>query len=257
MPDIMIALVTGANKGIGQQIAAQLANLGHTVLIGARDPDAGKAAAQELQGAAGQVSSVVLDVTDPASAAAAAEVVQQRFGRLELVNNAGISGRPGADFAGQMPATANVDDIRYIFETNVFGVITVTAAFLPLLRRSAAPRIVNVSSSAGSLALTADFDNQNPIALGYVPSKTALTSLTIQYARGLAAEKIPGQRGVSRLRSDRSQWFPRCAQPRAGRDPSCRDGDHPRRRTDRHLHRRPGPRALVGPQGSRPAPSPK
>lgn len=132
MPDTMIALVTGANKGIGQQIAAQLANLGHTVLIGARDPDAGKAAAQELQGAAGQVSSVVLDVTDPASAAAAAEVVQQRFGRLDaLVNNAGISGRPGADFAGQMPATANVDDIRYIFETNVFGVITVTAAFLP------------------------------------------------------------------------------------------------------------------------------
>jgi len=191
MPDTMIAVVTGANKGIGQQIAAQLANLGHTVVIGARDGAAGQRAAEELKGAAGEVSSVVLDVTDPASAAAAAKVVQQRYGRVDaLINNAGISGRPGADFAGRMPATANVDDIRYIFETNVFGVITVTAAFLPLLRRSAAPRIVNVSSSAGSLALTSDFDNQNPIALGYVPSKTALTSLTIQYARGLAAEKI-------------------------------------------------------------------
>jgi len=214
MPDTMIAVVTGANKGIGQQIAAQLANLGHTVVIGARDGAAGQRAAEELKGAAGEVSSVVLDVTEPASAAAAAKVVQQRYGRVDaLINNAGISGRPGADFAGQMPATANVDDIRYIFETNVFGVITVTAAFLPLLRRSAAPRIVNVSSSAGSLALTSDFDNQNPIALGYVPSKTALTSLSMVSAVCAAP---------SRARPKLSRWRPSPPTDRPAPSPTTR-----------------------------------
>ena len=191
MPDSMIALVTGANKGIGREIAGQLAELGHTVVIGARDAQAGEQAAAELRAAGGDAVAVVLDVTDPASAAAAAETVQAKYGRLDaLINNAGVSGQPGADFAGQQPGSANVDDIRFIFETNVFGVITVTAAFLPLLRRSPTPRIVNVSSSAGSLALTSDPANADPIAAGYVPSKTALTSLTIQYARGLADEHI-------------------------------------------------------------------
>lgn len=191
MPESMIALVTGGNKGIGREIARQLADLGHTVVIGARRAEAGEETAAELQEAGGDVTSVVLDVTDASSAAAAADTVKDRFGRLDaLINNAGISGRPGADFAGQAPATANVDDIRFIFETNVFGVITATTAFLPLLRLSNAPRIVNVSSSAGSLTLTSDFAHPDPIALGYVPSKTALTSLTIQYARGLASENI-------------------------------------------------------------------
>lgn len=191
MPDTMVALVTGANKGIGREIATQLAALGHTVVIGARSADAGERAATQLRNAGADVSSVVLDVTDPASASAAAQIVQDRFGHLDaLINNAGIAGRPGADFAGQQPATANVDDVRYVYETNVFGVITVTAAFLPLLRRASAPRIVNVSSSAGSLTLTSDFANPDPIAVGYVSSKTALTSLTIQYARGLAPEHI-------------------------------------------------------------------
>jgi len=191
MPDHMIALVTGANKGIGREIASQLATLGHQVVIGARSADAGEKAASELREDGGDVTSVVLDVTNPESAASAAESVQAQFGRLDaLINNAGISNRPGADFAGQLAATANVDDIRFVFETNVFGVISVTAAFLPLLRLSDAPRIVNVSSSAGSLTQTSDFSNPNPLALAYVPSKTALTSLTIQYARGLQSEKI-------------------------------------------------------------------
>ncbi|WP_252199895.1 SDR family NAD(P)-dependent oxidoreductase [Brevibacterium sp. RIT 803] len=191
MPETMIALVTGGNKGIGREIARQLADLGHTVVIGARSAANGEETAAELRAAGGDVTSVTLDVTDAASAAAAADSVKDRFGRLDaLVNNAGISGRPGADFAGQSPASANVDDIRFIFETNVFGVVTVTTAFLPLLRLSESPRIVNVSSSAGSLTLTSDFNQPDPIALGYVPSKTALTSLTIQYARGLAPEKI-------------------------------------------------------------------
>ena len=191
MPEPLIILVTGANKGIGREIAGQLAELGHTVVVAARSADAGERAAAELRAAGGSAVAVVLDVTDPDSAAAAAETVSARFGHLDaLINNAGVSGRPGADFAGQQPASASVDDVRFIFETNLFGVIAVTAAFLPLLRLSATPRIVNVSSGAGSLTLMSDAANSDPIAIGYVPSKTALTSLTVQYARGLAAEHI-------------------------------------------------------------------
>jgi NAD(P)-dependent dehydrogenase (short-subunit alcohol dehydrogenase family) len=191
MNDPMIALVTGGNKGIGREIAAQLAALGHTVVIGARSLERGEATAGELRAAGGDVSAVELDVTDTASAASAAASVSARFGRLDaLVNNAGISHQPGADFSGQMPSTADVDHVRYVFETNVFGVVTVTSAFLPLLRRSPAPRIVNVSSSAGSLASISDFSNTDPIALGYVPSKTALTALTMMYARDLVGERI-------------------------------------------------------------------
>jgi NAD(P)-dependent dehydrogenase (short-subunit alcohol dehydrogenase family) len=187
----MIALVSGANVGIGREIAAQLAALGHTVVIGARKAAAGEQAAAEIRAAGGEADAVVLDVTDPASVEAAAAAVEQRHGRLDaLVNNAGVSHQPGADFAGQLPSSADVDHVRYVFEANVFGVVRVTSAFLPLLRRSSAPRIVNVSSSAGSLTATSDPANPNPLALGYVPSKTALTSLTIQYARGLADEGI-------------------------------------------------------------------
>ncbi len=191
MKNPMIALVTGANKGIGREIAAQLAELGHTVIVGARDLARGEEVAVELRAAGGDVSAVTLDVTDSASAERAAAEVQARHGRLDaLVNNAGISNKPGADFAGQLPGSADVDHIRYVFETNVFGVVTATSAFLPLLRRSDAARIVNVSSSAGSLAAISDFANTDPIALGYVPSKTALTALTMMYARGLVNEGI-------------------------------------------------------------------
>lgn len=187
----MIALVTGGNKGIGREIAAQLAELGHTVIIGARSLERGEQAAAELRAAGGSVSAVALDVTDAASVAAAAEKVTADHGHLDaLINNAGISHQPGADFAGQVPRTADVDHVRYVFETNVFGVITVTNAFLPLLRRSDSPRIVNVSSSAGSLTAISDFTNTDPIALGYVPSKTALTAVTMMYARDFLSERI-------------------------------------------------------------------
>lgn len=192
-PANLIALVTGANKGIGLEIARQLTELGHTVLLGARSEDKAQRAASELRDAGGDAYGVVVDVTDLASVAAAAATVDERFGHLDaLVNNAGISGQPGADFSGQVPATADADHVRFVFETNVFGVINVTSAFLPLLRKSSAPRIVNVSSNAGSLKLMSDPElfEQHPIALGYVPSKTALTAMTIQYARDLAAENI-------------------------------------------------------------------
>lgn len=191
MTDTMIALVTGANKGIGREIAAQLAALGHTVVIASRNAEAGGRAAAELREAGEDAVAVVLDVTDPASAAAAAATVEARFGRLDaLINNAGISHLPGAGLEGQQPATADIEEVRTIFEANFFGVINVTTAFLPLLRRSSAPRIVNVSSSAGSLTRMADPDGYGRIAIGYVPSKTALTALTLQYAKGLASEHI-------------------------------------------------------------------
>lgn len=187
----MIALVTGANKGIGREIATGLAALGHTIVIASRRAQAGESAAAELRDGGNDAVAVVLDVTDPASVAAAAATVETRFGRLDaLINNAGISHLPGADLHGQQPATADIEEVRTIFETNFFAVITVTTAFLPLLRRSPAPRIVNVSSSAGSLTKMADPDSHDPIAIGYVPSKTALTALTLQYAKGLTAEGI-------------------------------------------------------------------
>ena len=193
MNDTMIALVTGANKGIGREIAAQLAALGHTVVLGARDIERGEKAAAELRTTGADVTAVELDVTDPASAAAAAATVEARYGRLDaLVNNAGISRPADGDLTGQLPRSADVDTIRQIFETNVFGVITVTSALLPLLRRSTAPRIVNVSSVAGSLTVMADpaLSADLPISVGYVPSKTALTAVTLQYAGDLRPDGI-------------------------------------------------------------------
>lgn len=191
MTDAMVALVTGANKGIGREIARQLAALGHTVVIGSRNPDAGEQVAAELREAGRNAVAVALDVVDPVSARAAAASVEGSFGLLDaLVNNAGISHLPGKGIEGQQPVAADVGEVRAIFETNVFGVINVTSAFLPLLCRSAAPRIVNVSSSAGSLSKLADLDDPNPVAIGYVPSKTALTALTLQYAKALAPDRI-------------------------------------------------------------------
>ncbi|MDQ1050828.1 SDR family NAD(P)-dependent oxidoreductase [Streptomyces sp. V4I2] len=202
MNDTMITLVTGANKGIGREIAAQLAALGHIVVIGARSAELGEKAAAELRATGADATSVVLDVTDPASAAAAADAVEARHGRLDaLVNNAGVARPPGSDLAAQRPRSADLDVIRRIFDTNFFGVITVTNALLPLLRRSSAPRVVNVSSSAGSLAAGTDPEiaavvyaglsaADLPLAVGYVPSKTALNALTVQYARDLHPDGI-------------------------------------------------------------------
>jgi NAD(P)-dependent dehydrogenase (short-subunit alcohol dehydrogenase family) len=195
MNETMITLVTGANKGIGRQIAAQLGTLGHIVFVGARNAGLGEKAAAELRENGIEATPVVLDVTDPASAAVAAAEIETRYGRLDtLVNNAGISRPPGSDLGDQRPSTADLDVLRAIFETNYFGVIAVTNAMLPLLRRSACPRIVNVSSSAGSLSINADLERTDgppiPVSAGYVTSKTALTALTLQYARDLLPDGI-------------------------------------------------------------------
>ncbi|CUU58087.1 NADP-dependent 3-hydroxy acid dehydrogenase YdfG [Parafrankia irregularis] len=185
-----IALVTGANKGIGREVAAQLAEQGFTVLVGARDAALGAAAADEISAAGGDAQFVRLDVTDDDSVRIAADFIGERFGRLDvLVNNAGISG--GIDTL--IPSTANPDSVRAVFDTNVFGVIRVTNAVLPWLLRSTAPRIVNLSSSVGSLSIMGDpagpFANV-PASAGYAPSKTALNAITVQYAKELRKDNV-------------------------------------------------------------------
>jgi NAD(P)-dependent dehydrogenase (short-subunit alcohol dehydrogenase family) len=162
------ALVTGANKGIGLEIVKRLIGEGMTVYLGARDPEKGEKAAADVG-----ARFVQLDVTDPASVERAAETIDS----LDvLVNNAGITG-------GRMNAVgaADVANIRDVFETNVFGVITVTEAFLPKLRRSAHGRIVNMSSTVGRLA--GMLTDETPDSLGYRPSKTALNAVTVLYAK--------------------------------------------------------------------------
>lgn len=191
--DTAIALVTGANKGIGFAIAQRLAGLGMTVLVAAREPRRGADAAAALRAAGGDAHPVTLDVTGPATIQAAAAQIASQFGRLDvLVNNAGISGRPGGR-EPQAPGAEDIAVIRAVFETNFFGIIMVTDALLPLLRRSPAGRIVNVSSGVGSLHHMTDpahYMSKLPAMVGYPASKTALNALTVQYAKALAGDRI-------------------------------------------------------------------
>lgn len=190
-----VALVTGANKGIGLQIAKDLAARGFTVLVGSRNLPRGEGAAKDIGAAA---HAVQLDVTDQASIAAAAERIRKDFGRLDvLVNNAGIShtGKPGRALEELVksgrPSVASLDEVRAIFETNLFGVIAVTQAMLPLLREAPAARIVNVSSSTGSLARNSDPANPRRAMFGaYSWSKTALNAVTIAFAAELESAGI-------------------------------------------------------------------
>jgi NAD(P)-dependent dehydrogenase (short-subunit alcohol dehydrogenase family) len=180
MSERTIALVTGANKGIGYEIAAGLGALGWSVGVGARDEERRDAAVAKLRAAGADAFGVPLDVTDDASVAAAARLVEERAGRLDvLVNNAGVTGG-----MPQEPTTADLGVIRTAVETNVLGVVRVTNAMLPLLRRSASPRIVNMSSSVGSLTRQTT-TGAGPIAVAYAPSKTFLNAVTVQYAREL------------------------------------------------------------------------
>ncbi|MFE5629550.1 SDR family oxidoreductase [Streptomyces sp. NPDC056543] len=189
MSERTIALVTGANKGIGYEIAAGLGALGWTVGVGARDDQRRKAAVEGLRAAGVDAFGVPLDVTDDASATAAARLFEQRAGRLDvLVNNAGIAGD-----VPQEPTRVDPVTVRTVVETNVIGVIRVTNAMMPLLRRSAAPRIVNMSSSVGSLTRqsgTAAGLTAGPVAVAYSPSKTFLNAVTLQYARELSGTNI-------------------------------------------------------------------
>src|ERR671916_660788 len=182
--DTKTALVTGANKGIGFAIAQGLGAIGFTVAVGARDDVRRKEAVERLRAAGVDAFGVALDVTSDDSVAAAAATIEQAAGRLDvLVNNAGISGRTDGNV--QDPTTLDLDVVRTVLDTNVFGVVRVTNAMLPLLRRATSPRIVNMSSNMGSLTL-----QTGPIMAAYAPSKSMLNSVTAQYARRLADTNV-------------------------------------------------------------------
>jgi NAD(P)-dependent dehydrogenase (short-subunit alcohol dehydrogenase family) len=189
--EIKTALVTGANKGIGYEIAAGLGGLGYRVGVGARDRDRLRTAVEKLRAAGVDAFGVPLDVTDDRSTAEAAELVEREAGGLDvLVNNAGVSGEVGPGWV-QDPTTLDLDLVREVVETNVLGVIRVTNALLPLLRRSPSPRIVNVSSSVASLTRQADPGIEvGPVMAAYAPSKTFLNAVTVQYARRLAGTGV-------------------------------------------------------------------
>lgn len=195
MQDKPVALVTGANKGIGLQIAKDLAAHGFTVLVGSRNLEHGETAAKSV---GADARALQLDVTNQASIAAAAERIRNELGRLDvLVNNAGIShaGKPGRSLEEMAksgrPSVASLDEVREVFETNVFGVIAVTQAMLPLLREAPAARIVNVSSSSGSLTMNADPTNPHRALFGvYSASKTALNAITLAFALDLESTRI-------------------------------------------------------------------
>ena len=188
MSEQTIALVTGANQGIGYEIAAGLGALGWTVGVGDRNPERQQESVAKLRAEGVDAFLVPIDVTDDASVAAAARQIGERFGRLDvLVNNAGTTGASWP----QHPTTLNLDSARVAVETNVFGMIRVTNAMLPLLRRSAHPRIVNQSSHVGSLTLqTTPGAELGEIDAGYAPTKTYLNAVTIQYAKELAGSNI-------------------------------------------------------------------
>jgi NAD(P)-dependent dehydrogenase (short-subunit alcohol dehydrogenase family) len=177
-----ITFITGANKGLGYETARRLIEIGQTVLIGARDPERGRTAADRLG-----ARFVAIDIADDESVARAADDVTAHEGRIDvLINNAGIVGPylPAEELAGP--------DAAEVLNTNVAGIVRVTHAFLPLLRRSEHPAVINVGSGVGSLALTHDPDRveSGVVAPLYTASKAAVTMLTTQYARALPDVRV-------------------------------------------------------------------
>jgi NAD(P)-dependent dehydrogenase (short-subunit alcohol dehydrogenase family) len=177
-----IALISGANKGIGFEIARGLGAKKIKVLVGARDEARGQAAAGKLKTEGADARFIQLDVTDHGTIERAAEWIEKEFGRLDiLVNNAGV-----AEF-GTKPSDVDLAKVREVYETNFFGPVTLIQRMLPLLKKSKHGRIVNVSSSLGSLTLSSDLKSPfaDFLALGYNTSKSALNSMTIQFAKEL------------------------------------------------------------------------
>jgi NAD(P)-dependent dehydrogenase (short-subunit alcohol dehydrogenase family) len=191
-----VALVTGANKGIGLQIAKDLSAHGFTVLVGARDLERGETAAKAV---GADARAIQLDVTDETSIARAVERIRRELGRLDvLVNNAAISHRDEPGWTLEKAATRGrasvipIDEVRAVFETNVFGVLAVTQAMLPLLREAPAGRLVMMSSGSGSLTMNANPDHAHRALFGpsYAASKTALNAVMLSFAIELADTNI-------------------------------------------------------------------
>ncbi|MGB8347711.1 MAG: SDR family oxidoreductase, partial [Ktedonobacteraceae bacterium] len=185
-----IALITGANKGIGFEIARQLGAQGIIILAGVRDQARADEAIGKFRAEGIEASAVHLDVTDQETIDAAASFIGKNYGKLDiLVNNAGISVKEGRVPPSELP----IDDFRKTYDTNVFGVFAVTKAMLPLLRRSDAGRIVNLSSPMGSLGLNSDptsFYTRMPPLLAYNSSKTAVNAITVFFANELRDTNI-------------------------------------------------------------------
>ncbi|WP_058999111.1 SDR family oxidoreductase [Leptolyngbya sp. NIES-2104] len=196
MQNNRIALITGANQGIGLQIAKEMAQHGFTVLVGSRNFENGETAAKSI---GANAHALQLDVTDRASIAAAVERVRSEFGRLDvLVNNAAIAhaGERGRSLEEMLQSNrasvASLDEVRTVFETNVFGVLAVTQAMLPLLREAPAARIVNIGSGVGSLTLNSDptWEYRTGYGVTYAASKTALNAITLSFAIELEGTNI-------------------------------------------------------------------
>jgi len=175
-----VALITGANKGIGFEVARQIGHTGATILVGARDQKAGQEAAARLTAEGIRAEFITINLTDHATIQAAAQSIDNQYGHLDiLVNNAGVIAQGDG-----LPSITTLDAIEMTFRTNFFGTVAVTQAMLPLLRKATSARIVNVSSGLGSLTQNGDPDYPYIAAkfLGYNASKAALNMLTVQLA---------------------------------------------------------------------------
>lgn len=195
-------LITGANKGIGYETARQLGSQGYTILVGARDQSRGETATEQLKEQGIQAHLIVLDVTKRSTIEAAVAQVEAQFGSLDvLINNAGISVDPE-----NTPSQYKIESMRTLYDTNLFGVVELIQNMLPLLQKSPAGRIVNVSSGLGSLALNSDPDSPYAEfnALAYNSSKTALNAVTIMFAKEF--KKTPLKINAARIYSNRFKW---------------------------------------------------
>ncbi|TDD52323.1 SDR family oxidoreductase [Nonomuraea terrae] len=180
-------LITGGNKGLGFEAARRLGEMGWTVFLGSRDEGRGRAAAEKLTADGVNVVTVPLDVTSDKSVTDAVRLVQEHTDRLDaLINNAGAPGK------GVAPAAATADEIHSVYDTNVYGPIRVTHAFLPLLQAADHPRVVMVSSAGGSFTVVTD--PEQPFSqfheLAYSSSKAALNMITVRYAQALPKIKF-------------------------------------------------------------------
>ena len=238
--------MTGANKGLGFEAARRLGEEGWKVFLGSRDEGRGQAAAETLAGAGVDVVLVPLDVTSDESVSAAVRLVEQHTDRLDvLINNAGASGNVVP------PAEATADEIHSVYDTNVYGPIRVTQAFLPLLQAADAPRVVMVSSAGGSFSVVTD--PEQPVStmheLAYSSSKAALNMVTVRYAQALPHIKFnvatPGEVANHTFAATDMNNHMGQLTVTEGTDSIIRLATHRRRWSDGNLHRSARPRRVV------------